>query len=143
MTPQERAEKSCATMWEADRASKWLGLEIAAVGPGRARLTMDVEEHHCNGHGIAHGGFLFTLADSAFAFACNSYNQSCVAQHNQISFIAPGKLGDTLVAEAREISRTGRSGIYDVTVFSSDGSKVAEMRGCSRQIKGQHFEEDT
>lgn len=141
MTPQERADRSAQAMFAQDQATKWLGAEIESVGPGHACLTLTVAPHHCNGHGICHGGFIFTLADSAFAFACNSYNQSCVAQHNQISFIAPGKLGDTLTAEAREISRTGRSGIYDVTVFASDKSKVAEMRGCSRQIKGQHFEE--
>lgn len=143
MTPQERAEKSRDVLWASDQATKYLGGEITSVGPGEATLTLDVQPHHCNGHGICHGGFIFTLADSAFAFACNSYNASVVAQHNQISFVAPGKLGDTLTATAREISRTGRSGIYDVTVTGSDGETVAEMRGCSRQIKGQHFEEDT
>ena len=84
---------------------------------------------------------MYKRQDSAFAFACDSYNRSVVAQHNTISFIAPGQLGDTLTAEAREVSRAGRSGIYDVTVFGSNGHKVAEMRGCSREIRGQHFEE--
>ncbi len=143
MTPQERAEKSRDLMFAQDKASKFLGLEFADIGPGMARMTLKVQPHHCNGHGICHGGFIFTLADSAFAFACNSYNRNVVAQHNQISFIAPGREGDVLTAEAREISLTGRSGIYDVTVTSPDGTKIAEMRGCSRQVKGQHFEEDT
>lgn len=130
-------------MFARDQASKWLGIEIDAVGPGHATLSLTVAPHHCNGHGICHGGFIFTLADSAFAFACNSYNKNVVAQHNQISFIAPGQAGDRLIATAREVSLTGRSGIYDVTVTRADGQKIAEMRGCSRQVKGQHFEEDT
>ncbi|MEZ5872357.1 MAG: hydroxyphenylacetyl-CoA thioesterase PaaI [Nitratireductor sp.] len=142
ITAEERARKSADAMWSTDKASKWVGMSLDAVGPGTATLSMTVEPHHCNGHHICHGGIIFTLADSAFAFACNSHNQIVVAQHNTISFIAPGKQGDRLTASAVEISRSGRSGIYDVTVTSTDGTVIAEFRGCSRVIKGQHFQED-
>ena len=125
-----------------DDASKWLGASLDAVGPGTARLSMTVEEHHTNGHDICHGGYIFTLADSAFAFACNSYNTLVVAQHNAITFIAPGRLGDRLVADAREVARFGRSGIYDVRVSNQAGALIAEFRGNSRVIEGRHFDED-
>ncbi|KUJ80298.1 phenylacetic acid degradation protein PaaD [Ruegeria marisrubri] len=142
MTPKERAEKSAAAMWAGDNASKWAGMEILHIDEGTATLEMTVEEHHCNGHGICHGGVTFMLADSAFALACNSRNQSTVAQHNLISFIAPGHRGDRLVAKATELSLTGRSGIYDVTVTNQDGRKIAEFRGFSRAIKGSLFDEN-
>ncbi|UWQ49188.1 hydroxyphenylacetyl-CoA thioesterase PaaI [Leisingera caerulea] len=141
MTPKERAEKSAAAMWAEDHASKWAGMEITHVDEGEAVLELKIAQHHCNGHGICHGGVTFMLADSAFAFACNSRNQSTVAQHNVISFTAPGRLGDTLIAKAREISLTGRSGIYDVTVTNQDGQQIAEFRGFSRAVKGQLFDE--
>lgn len=141
MTPKERAAKSAEAMWAGDEASKWVGMQIDAVDEGEATLSMTVQKHHCNGHAICHGGVIFSLADSAFAFACNSRNQSTVAQHNMISFIAPGKTGDRLTAHAREVSLTGRSGIYDVKVTTQDGNLIAEMRGMSRAIKGQLFEE--
>lgn len=142
MTPQEIAERSAAAMWSADAASKWLGASLDGVTPGGARLSMIVEKHHCNGHGICHGGFIFTLADSAFAFACNSYNRNAVAQFNTISFLRPGPLGARLTAVAREVSRAGRSGVYDVAVTAAvaDGEKIlAEFRGVSRIIDGTHF----
>ncbi len=135
------AERSAAAMWEGDEASKWLGFEITSVSEGCATLEMTVEKHHCNGHGMCHGGITFALADSAFAFACNSRNQSTVAQHNAITYLAPGKLGDRLTATAREVSLTGRSGIYDVTVSTQTGVIIAEFRGNSRAIKGQLFED--
>lgn len=141
ITPQERAERSAASMWRRDQASQWLGLSLDRVAPGQAILSLEVAAHHCNGHGICHGGFIFTLADSAFAFACNSYNTLAVAQHNTISFIAPGRQGDQLIATAQEVSRAGRNGIYDVAVHAGD-SLIATFRGCSRTVKGQHFEED-
>ena len=128
-------------MWARDDASKWLGARLDAVGPGTASMSMMVEKHHTNGHDICHGGFIFTLANSAFAFACNSYNQIAVAQHNTISFIAPGFCGDRLTAQAREISRNGRSGLYDVRVTNQDGRLIAEFRGASRIVKGVHFED--
>ena len=143
MTPQERAERSAAAMWENDAASAWMGMRLISVAPGRAVTTFLVAPHHLNGHGICHGGFIFTLADSAFAFACNSYNRLVVAQHNSISYLSPGQSGEELTATAVEVSRAGRSGIYDVTVTAEDGRQVALFRGASRQIDGQHFEEET
>lgn len=143
MTPQERAERSAEAMWSTDAASKWLGLTLDAVGPGTCTMSFQVENHHLNGHFICHGGFTFTLADSAFAFACNSYNQIAVAQENTITFLSPGQPGERLIAHAIESARTGRSGVYDVTVTGGDGRKVALFRGLSRTIKGQHFEETT
>lgn len=141
MTPQERAERSAEAMFAADRASPWFGMSKPQVAPGRARMTLKVEAHHCNGHDICHGGVIFALADSTFAFACNSYNAATVAQHNSISFLAPARAGDTLAAEAAEVSRSGRSGLYDVTVRNQDGLLVAAFRGASRTIRGQNFEE--
>ena len=144
MTPEDRARKCAELMFAADRASPGLGMAIAEVGPGRAVMTMQVREDMLNGHAICHGGFIFALADSAFAFACNSYNQNTVAQQNQITYISPGQAGETLTATATETSRTGRSGVYDVTVTGQDGRTIALFRGLSRTVKGQHFpEEDT
>ena len=141
MTPKERAEKSAAAMWAGDRASQWFGMSIIEVNEGCAILRMTVAPEHCNGHGICHGGVTFALADSAFAFACNSRNQATVAQHNVISYLAPGHEGDVLTAEAQETDLSGRSGIYDVTITNQDGRKIAEFRGFSRAIKGTLFEE--
>ncbi len=143
MSPQTRAERSAEAMWQNDRASKWLGLELVEVGEGRAVMTLEVKPHHCNGHGTCHGGVTFSLADSAFAFACNSRNRRTVAQHNLVSYIAPAREGDMLRAEAREVSLSGANGIYDVRVVRQDGTKIAEFRGMSRMIKGQFFEEST
>ena len=137
-----RAEKSAAAMWADDRASKWMGFEIVSVSEGAAALGMIVADHHCNGHGMCHGGVIFSLADSAFAFACNSRNQANVAQTCTITFIAPGRAGDRLTATAREVSLRGRSGLYDVTVTRQTGEVIAEFRGQSRAIKGQLYEED-
>ena len=128
--------RACAeAMWKEDDASKGLGMEILQVKPGEATLTMTIKPYMVNGHKIAHGGFVFLLADSAFAFACNSHNERTVAAQCNISFIRPGKLGDRMVAVAREISRTGRSGIYDVRVTVGDVA-VAELRGHSHTIGG-------
>jgi acyl-CoA thioesterase len=136
LSPDDLARACADAMWKEDDASKGLGMEIVGITPGGAVLTMTIQPHMVNGHGIAHGGFIFTLADSAFAFACNSHNERTVAAQCHISFIRPGKLGDRLVATAREISRTGRSGIYDVHV-SVDDTAIAELRGHSRTIGGQ------
>jgi acyl-CoA thioesterase len=141
MSPQERARKSADAMWSTDQASKWFGMELLEVDEGRATMGLTIEAHHCNGHFICHGGVIFSLADSAFAFACNSRNQVTVAQHNSITFVAPGKSRDRLTAEAREVSLTGRSGFYDVTVTNQNGTTIAIFRGMSRAIKGQLFEE--
>src|ERR1700722_4630010 len=121
-------------MWAEDQASQGF-MKIIEVRTGQATLAMTVEPHMVNGQRIAHGGFIFLLADSAFAFACNSYNQRAVAAHCNISFVRPSKLGDRLVATAREVSRTGRSRIYDVRV-AVDGIAIAEFRGHSRTIGG-------
>ncbi|WP_336056840.1 hydroxyphenylacetyl-CoA thioesterase PaaI [Nitratireductor sp. CH_MIT9313-5] len=142
LSAQEVAERSCGSMWARDEASRWLGLKLEEVAPGQATVSLKVEKHHTNGHGICHGGFIFTLADSAFALACNSYNQTVVAQQNSITFIAPARLDDLLVAEAREVCRSGRSGIYDVAVKNQKGELIAAFRGNSRQIKGQHFTQE-
>jgi acyl-CoA thioesterase len=128
--------RACAdAMWQQDDASRGLGMEIIEIKPGQATLTMTVLPHMVNGQRTAHGGFIFTLADSAFAFACNTHNERTVAAEGNITFIRPGKLGDRLVAAAREISRSGRSGIYDVRVSVGD-VVVAEFRGHSRTIGG-------
>ena len=141
MTPKERAQKSAAAMWSDDRASGWFGMELIDVDEARAELVLTVRPEHVNGHGICHGGVIFSLADSAFAFACNSRNQSTVAHQNSITYLAPGRLADTLTAHAREISLTGRTGVTDVTVTNQDSIVIAEFRGISRAIKGQLFEE--
>ena len=133
--PEDIARASAEAMWKEDSASQGLGMEVVRVSPGEAVLTMTIRPDMVNGHGIAHGGFIFLLADSAFAFACNSRNDRTVAAQCNISFIRPGKLGDRLVATAREISKTGRSGIYDVRVTANDVA-IAELRGHSRSIGG-------
>ncbi|MFP5252982.1 MAG: hydroxyphenylacetyl-CoA thioesterase PaaI [Actinomycetes bacterium] len=129
-------------MWAGDRASQALGMRITEVGPGRAVLEMTVREDMVNGHAIGHGGLTFALADSAFAFACNSYNRSTVAAGAEIRFLAPTRLGDVLVAEASERSRQGRDGVYDVTVRCGD-TVVAQFVGHSREVRGTLFHEDS
>jgi acyl-CoA thioesterase len=135
LSPEDVARACAEAMWKEDDASSGLGMKIVDIGPGRATLTMTVAPHMVNGQRIAHGGFIFTLADSAFAFACNSHNDRAVAAQGNITFIRPGKLGDILTATAREISRSGRSGIYDVQVTAGD-QVIAEFRGHSRVIAG-------
>jgi acyl-CoA thioesterase len=135
LSPDQLARACAEAMWKDDHASQGLGMEILDITAGNAVLAMTIKPSMVNGHGIAHGGFIFTLADSAFAFACNSHNERTVAAHGNISFIKPGKLGDRLVATAREISRTGRSGIYDISV-TADGIPIAELRGHSRTLGG-------
>lgn len=142
ISAQERAERSRDVMWVQDEASRWFGMTVERVSPGEAVVSMTVEPQHCNGHKTCHGGVSFALADSAFAFACNSYNLLTVAQHNSITYISPAYEGDTLTAHAVERSRSGRSGIYDVRVTNQKGDVIAEFRGGSRTIRGQHFEED-
>ncbi|MCY4315539.1 MAG: hydroxyphenylacetyl-CoA thioesterase PaaI [Roseovarius sp.] len=141
MTPRERARKSAGKMWEEDNASKWMGMSIADIDEGTATLELTVAGHHCNGHGMCHGGVIFSLADSAFAFACNSRNQRTVAQHNIISYIRPASEGDRLLAVSREVSLSGRSGIYDTRVTNQNSQVIAEFRGCSRIIGGTLFKE--
>jgi acyl-CoA thioesterase len=137
--PEETARRAAEAMWAGDRASQALGMRLVEVGPGRAVLEMAVREDMVNGHAIGHGGLTFSLADSAFAFACNSYNRSTVAAACEIRFLAPTRLGDVLVAEAIERERAGRDGVYDVTVRCGD-TVVAEMVGHSKEIRGHLFD---
>ena len=133
----ERVHAPAEAMWAADRASRGLGMRLDEVASGRARLSMIVTEAMANGHGICHGGFIFCLADSAMAFASNQHGDPVVAQHAVISFIRPAQVGETLVAEAVERMRAGRSGMYDVRVTTACGELVAEFRGHTRMLHGQ------
>ena len=137
-TPDEIARAASEAMWSGDRLSQALGMELVEIGEGRATLTMPVRGDMVNGHGTCHGGMMFTLADSAFAFACNSRNAVTVAQECTVTFLAPAHADDLLTARAVERSRVGRSGIYDVTVSKGDGRVVAEFRGLSRTVRGHH-----
>lgn len=131
MTPEEQAALTAAAMWGADHASRGLGMVLEHAGPGAARLSMVVQQRMLNGHGTCHGGFIFALADSAFAFACNSGGMASVAAQCSIAYLRPVAEGQTLVAHASERHREGRSGITDVRV-TADGVVVAEFRGHSR-----------
>jgi acyl-CoA thioesterase len=143
VTPEERAqetaERSAEAMWAGDRASRGLGMSLVAVGPGIATLSMRVGDNMVNGHAIGHGGYTFTLADSAFAFACNSYNRATVAAGAEIRFRRPTHLGDVLVATATEREREGRDGVYDVLVTVGE-EVVAVFVGRSKEIGGTLFE---
>lgn len=123
-------------MWARDRAPQMLGMRLVSITPGWARLEMEVREDMTNGHAICHGGLIFTLADTAFAYACNSGNQNTVASACHVDFLAPAMIGDTLIAEAVERTLRGRSGVYDVTVSRSGGDVIALFRGKSARIKG-------
>ena len=136
MDKDEIARRSADAMWAEDNATQALGIERVSVGPGRAVMAMTIRESMTNGHGTCHGGYIFLLADSAFAFACNSHGQRTVAAHCSVSYITPGKLGARLVAEAVERQRGERSGITDVTVRDEAGAIIAEFRGHSRTIPG-------
>jgi acyl-CoA thioesterase len=137
MTPLELARACADAMWAEDRTSSGLGMELVAVEPGHAVVAMTVTGRMVNGHNTCHGGYIFTLADSAFGFACNTYNQRTVAQHCTITFLNAAHLGDRLVARAVERQRMGRSGIYDITVTREEGFVIAEFRGHSRTIEGE------
>lgn len=137
MSPQSLAEACAKAMWAEDRASHGLGMKIVRMAPGEAVMSMRIRPDMTNGHGMCHGGFIFTLADSAFAFACNSYDQSTVAQQCSVTFIEPVRQDEILTAHAVERNRAGRSGIYDVTVRDSRNNVVAEFRGHSRTIAGR------
>ena len=136
-TPQQIAEATRDAMWANDRASQGLGMQVLAVGPTSARLSMAVRDDMLNGHAICHGGFIATLADSAFAFACNAGNEVTVASGFDIQFLAPARLGDVLTADAQQVHRRGRSGVYDVSVSNQRGEAVALFRGRSHGFKGQ------
>ena len=133
---QRIAEQAAQAMYARDRASQALGMRLAAVRPGWARLTMTVRADMVNGHDVCHGGMVFSLADSAFAFACNSYNERTVAAAAAIDFLAAARAGDELTAEAAELWRTRRNGIYEITVTNQRGERVALFRGRSYRIDG-------
>jgi len=136
-TPQQVAEATRDAMWKDDRASKALGMQVAAVGPGTATLVMTVRDDMLNGHDICHGGLVTTLADSAFAFACNAYNEVTVASGFDVNLLAAARLGDVLTASAVEVSKSGRTGVYDITVTNQRGERVAAFRGRSYTMKGK------
>ena len=133
--------RQCAqAMWAKDKASQNLGMEMIDVAAGRATFRMKVQPYMLNGHNICHGGYIFTLADTCFAFACNSRNNLMVAQHCTITFIAP-ILGDMeLTARATEIYRHRRNGLYDIVITDEKGTKLAVFRGAARQVKGTHID---
>jgi acyl-CoA thioesterase len=139
VNPQALAEAFAKAMWTNDLASQGLGMSLEKVAPGEATISMTVTAAMCNGLGLCHGGYLFTLADSAFAFACNTYNQHPVAQQGAITFIAPAYADERLTARASEVCREGRGGIYDVSVPNPAGKTVAEFRGHSRTVNGVHL----
>lgn len=136
----QSAKGPAARMFAADKASRLLGIEVLEQGEGTAVLRMTVTASMVNGHGIAHGGYLFLFADTAFACACNSHGPVTVASGAEITFVAPAREGDVLVATAREVTRFGRSGIYDVSVARGD-AVIAEFRGRSRSVRGTEPEE--
>ena len=134
---QALAEEVGRAMWSRDHATQALGMELTSIGPGRATITMKVRTDMVNGHHICHGGLIFTLADSAFAYACNSYNLNTVASACHIDFLAPAREGDVLEATAIERSASGRTGVYDIAVQVQGGAQVALFRGKSYRIKGE------
>ncbi|MCU0964673.1 MAG: hydroxyphenylacetyl-CoA thioesterase PaaI [Burkholderiaceae bacterium] len=136
-TPQQTADLVREGMARSDRASKWLGMQIVEVTPGRAVLAMSVRNEMLNGHDICHGGLIATLADSAFAYACNSYNELTVASGFAVDLLAPGRLGDVLTATCHEVSKSGRTGVYDCEVINQHGQRIAVFRGRSYTLKGK------
>ncbi|MPQ59327.1 hydroxyphenylacetyl-CoA thioesterase PaaI [Duganella sp. FT27W] len=136
LTPQALAEKVAAAMYARDPASQGLGITLDGVGAGCATMSMAIRADMLNGHGSCHGGFIFTLADSAFAFACNSYNLNTVGAACTIDYLAPGRQGDVLTASAREQALAGKSGVYDVTVVNQEGRTIALFRGKSLRVGG-------
>ncbi|MFJ1733486.1 hydroxyphenylacetyl-CoA thioesterase PaaI [Streptomyces sp. NPDC088254] len=135
--PELAARRRAEELYATDRTCELLGIALKDVGPGRATVSMRVAETMVNGHGTGHGGFLFLLADAAFAFACNTHGPATVAQGAQITFLRPAEVGDELVAEAVERTRFGRSGVYDATVRRADGVVIAEFRGQSHMLGGR------
>lgn len=135
--PQILADATAQAMYARDRTAQALGMRIVNVGPGTALLSMRVRPDMVNGHHICHGGMIFTLADTAFAYACNSYNKNTVASACHIDFLAPAREGDLLEAQAQERSASGRTGVYDITVRTAGGQAVALFRGKSYRISGE------
>ena len=136
-TPQQTAEFVRDGMLANDRVSRAMGMAVVAVGPGHATMTMTVRDDMLNGHDICHGGLIATLADSTFAFACNSYDELTVASGFSIDLLAPGRAGDVLTARCREVSKSGRTGVYDTEVTNQRDERVAVFRGRSYTMKGK------
>lgn len=134
---QRTADRVREGMFASDRASKSLGMQVIEVTPGRAVMTMTVRDDMLNGHDICHGGLIATLADSTFAFACNSYDELTVASGFAIELLAPGRRGDVLTATCVEVSKAGRTGVYDTEVINQRGERIAVFRGRSYTIKGK------
>ena len=137
LTPQQLAEHVRSAMFANDGASQALGMQVTAISPTSATVTLTVRADMLNGHATCHGGFITALADSAFAFACNAGNEMTVASGLSIDFLAPGREGDVLTAEGVEVSRAGRTGVYDVTVRNQRGELIAVFRGRSYTMKGR------
>ena len=137
LTPQQTAEAVRDAMWVGDHATKMLGMRITAIAPGSATIEMTVRQDMLNGHAICHGGLITTLADSAFAFACNAYNELTVASGFTVDLVAPGRLGDVLTARCSELSKAGRTGVYDVEVNNQRGERIAIFRGRSYTMRGK------
>lgn len=138
--PQALAELAGKTMYERDPASQALGMTLDEIRPGYARMSMPVRGCMLNGHGTCHGGYIFTLADSAFAFACNSHNHVAVGAGCTIDYLSPGREGDLLTAEATEQALMGKSGVYDIVVTNQEGRKIALFRGKSHRVGGHVVE---
>jgi len=136
-SPQQIADLVGQDMYARDRASQALGMQVVEVGPGRSVLRMAVRDDMVNGHAICHGGLMATLADSSFAFACNSYNELTVASGFSIDIVAPARLGDVLTARCQEVSKAGRTGVYDAELTNQRGERVAVFRGRSYTLKGK------
>jgi len=134
--PQALAELAGKTMYERDPASRALAMTLIEIRPGYARMSMPVRADMLNGHGTCHGGYIFMLADSAFAFACNSHNFNTVGAGCTIDYLAPGREGDLLVAEAVEQALSGKTGVYDIVVSNQEGRKLALFRGKSHRVSG-------
>ncbi|MCF8152177.1 MAG: hydroxyphenylacetyl-CoA thioesterase PaaI [Burkholderiaceae bacterium] len=141
LSPQQIAERCTEIMWPDDHAAQGLGIVIENTSAGGARVSMAVRQDMVNGHGICHGGFIFALADTNFAYACNSFNHKAVAAGVDINFVAPAHLGDTLTAIGSARHQGGRSGIYDIEVTNQNGKTIAVFRGRSTRIKGHFFDE--
>jgi acyl-CoA thioesterase len=136
-TPQQIAEHVRQGMFENDRAAQALGMCVSEIAPGHATVTMTVRTDMLNGHDICHGGLVTTLADTAFAYACNAYDELTVASSISVDFVAPGRLGDVLSAQAHEVSKSGRTGVYDCEVRNQRGERIAVFRGRSYTAKGR------
>ena len=139
---QQIAERTREVLWRDDFASQALGMEFLELRPGYAKLAIVVRRDMLNGFGLCHGGLLTTFGDTAMAFASNSHNEMALASHLAIDFVAPARLDDRLIAEAREVARTKRTGVYDMTVTNQQGSLVAMLRGRVQRIPGKAVAQD-